>query len=259
METWLTSDQLLTGAAVSRAADRQRNYVVFGGGSGIGLAVATLAVASGAAVTLSDANPDTARLPLLASSTCTFALCDVTSPAQVRRVLGEAGRNGEKLDGVVTTVGGATIRSDLALDLDYWSKEISTNLTSAYIVATAAIEAGVSSIVTTASSFAVAPGPDRVGYSAAKAGVIGLTRSLARATALRGLRVNCVAPGLTNTPRVRRMSGSADEFMKLAQTKPQGRIATTEDVAHAILFLLSDAAQSITGQVVHVNNGSLMP
>jgi NAD(P)-dependent dehydrogenase (short-subunit alcohol dehydrogenase family) len=256
METRLTSKDQRTRPD---GAHDQRNYVVFGGGSGIGLAVATLALEFGAAVTISDANPETARLPLLTSPSCTFALCDVTSPSQVRRVLREGGRNGDALDGVVTTVGGATIRSDLALDLEYWSRELSINLTSAYVVASAAIEAGVSSIVTTSSSFALSPGPDRIGYSAAKAGVIGLTKSLARATAMHGIRVNCVAPGLTDTPRVRRMSNSADEFSKLVQAKPQGRIATTADVAHAILFLMSDAAKSITGQVIHVNNGSFMP
>lgn len=237
--------------------------VIFGGGAGIGLAAATLASEAGAAVTIADANPDGMRLPLVVSGTCAFSICDVTDAAQVGQVLADATRRHGSLDGVVTTVGGARIRKELTLDIDYWTKEISFNLTWAYIVAAASIEAmknsGRGSIVTTSSSYALSPGPDRVAYSAAKAGVIGLTKSLAAATAPLGLRVNCVAPGLTDTPRVRGMSADAKDFAKLGAAKPQGRIATTEEIAHAILFLISDAARSITGQVIHVNNGSYMP
>jgi 3-oxoacyl-[acyl-carrier protein] reductase len=240
-----------------------RSIVVFGGGSGIGLAAATLAQAAGAQVTIADLNQDASHLPLVTSGQCRFAACDVTDSLAVRRVLAEVVTLNGRLDGAATTVGGARIRTDLAVDMDYWDREIRFNLSSAYIVAMSAIEimkpAGAGSIVTTSSSFGVSPGADRVAYSAAKAGVIGLTRSLAAATARLGLRVNCVAPGLTDTPRARRMTGSAEAFAKVAASKPQGRIATTEEAASAILFLLSDAASAMTGQVIHVNNGSVMP
>jgi 3-oxoacyl-[acyl-carrier protein] reductase len=241
----------------------QRALVIFGAGSGIGLAAAELASVAGAQVTIADIDPATADLTVVRSGQCTFAKCDVTSVAQVKDVLLQAARRHNGLDGVVTTVGGAQVRTDLAPDIDYWTREIAFNMTSAYIVASAAImvmrEAGHGSVVTTSSSYGQVPGPDRIAYSSAKAGVLALTRSLAAATARTGIRVNCVAPGATDTPRFRRMSGGVGEIDNLAKAKPQGRIATTEEVAHAILFLLSDAASSITGQVIHVNNGSHMP
>jgi NAD(P)-dependent dehydrogenase (short-subunit alcohol dehydrogenase family) len=240
-----------------------KKIVIFGGGSGIGYAAAELAHAGGAVVTIADANSDAASVPLVANGSCQITVCDVTDPAAVMRVLRDAATSDGRLDGVVSTVGGARVRPDLGIDMDYWSQEMRINLTSAYIVAASAIEimrpAGVGSIVMTSSSFALSPGPDRVAYSAAKAGVIGLMKSLAAATARLGLRINCVAPGLTDTPRVREMSGSPETFAEWAAAKPQGRIATPNEVAFAILFLLSDAARSMTGQVVHVNNGSLMP
>jgi NAD(P)-dependent dehydrogenase (short-subunit alcohol dehydrogenase family) len=245
------------------AAVSGRKLVIFGAGAGIGLAAAAQASAAGDTVIIADADPAAAHLPIVADGSCSFVPCDVTDTGQVRQVLADAAQRLGGLDGVATTVGGAQVRSDLTLDIDYWTRQIGFNLTSAYIVATTAIEImrdfGRGSIVTTASSYAVQPGPDRVAYSAAKAGVIALTKSLAAATARQGLRINCVAPGLTDTPRVRRMSASAHDFEKLGEAKPQGRIATTDEVASAILFLLSEAAGSITGQVIHVNNGSLMP
>lgn len=240
-----------------------RRIVIFGGGSGIGYAAAGMARASGAMVMIADANPAVAQLPLVTSGQCQFAVCDAADPAAVRRVLADVVTQHGSVDGVVTTVGGAQLRTDLGVDMDYWTRQISFNLGSAYIVAASAIEvmrvSGAGSIVTMSSSFALMPGVDRIAYSAAKAGVIGLTRSLAAATARLGLRINCVAPGLTDTPRVREMAGADDTFAAWAAAKPQGRVATADDVASAILFLLSDASRSMTGQVIHVNNGSLMP
>jgi len=236
--------------------------VIFGGGSGIGLAAARLASQMGDRVTIADSDATAAQLAIVTDGHCGFAVCDVTDPTQVKRALAEASAH-SRLDAVVTTVGGAQVRRELALDLDYWACDLMFNLTSAYVVATAAIEVmsphGAGCIVTTSSSFAVQPGPDRIAYSAAKAGVIGLTRSLAAATARLGIRVNCVAPGLTDTPRVRSLSGTPDAFKALELAKPLGRAATAEDVAQAILFLASDAAASMTGQVIHVNSGSYMP
>jgi 3-oxoacyl-[acyl-carrier protein] reductase len=236
---------------------------IFGGGSGIGLAVAALASTAGAKVTIADISEEVTSLPIVNSGACRFIKCSVIDPAAVAFTLREVIRQDDGIDAVITTVGGATIRHELGTDIDYWTRDLAANLTSAYIVATAAIAemraGGRGNIVMTASTFAFSPGADRVAYAAAKAGVIGLTRSLAVATAKLGLRINCVAPGLTDTPRVRAMSRSADDFERAAAAKPQGHIASTDDVANSILFLASDAARSITGQVLHVNNGSYMP
>lgn len=239
------------------------SIVIFGGGSGIGLATAALARARGCSVVVADANPAAAGVLASHAPGSAFVQCDATDEAEVTGVLRDAADRQGGLGAVVTTVGGAFVHKTLALDLAYWEREIRFNLTSAYLVAFAAVEimrkAGAGSIITTSSSFANVPAPDRIGYSAAKAGVIGLTKSLAMAVAREGVRVNCVAPGATDTERVRRMTGSAEDLARINAAAPQGRIAQPVDVAEAILFLASDAATSITGQVIYVTNGSYMP
>lgn len=237
--------------------------VIFGGASGIGLAAARLASAQCAPVRIADTDESAQQLDIVRNGSCSFTRCDATDPQQVQAVLDQAMRAAGRLEGVVTTVGGAHIQDALEVDLAAWRRETAFNLDSAYLVATSAARMmaaqGSGSIVTTSSSFAYVPKADRAGYAASKAGVIALTKSLALACARRGVRVNCVSPGATDTPRVRAMTGTNAEWQEICEQSVQGRIQTPEEVASAIIFLLSPGARSITGQVIWVNNGSYMP
>jgi 3-oxoacyl-[acyl-carrier protein] reductase len=237
--------------------------VMFGAASGIGLAAARLASAQGAHVLIADADARAAGLDLVRSGACSFQQCDATDPGQVQAALDQCVRNTGRLDGVVTTVGGAHLGDPLTVDLDAWRRETAFNLDSAYLVATSAakmmVRMGGGSIVTTSSTFACVPQADRIGYAASKAGVIALSKSLALACARDHVRVNCVAPGATDTPRVRAMVGTGDDWRRSCEQSVQGRIQTPEEVAGAILFLLSPLARSVTGQVIWVNNGCYMP
>lgn len=237
--------------------------MVFGGGSGIGLATATIGADAYSAVVIADPDPCCGQLDLVRSGRVSWVSGDARKPDEVLGLLSTLIQEYGILPAVVTTVGGAHVQNPLELDLDAWRAEVEFNLNSAYVVATAAAgimaKHGGGAIVTTSSSYATVAKADRIGYSAAKAGVIALTKSLALATARKGIRVNCVAPGATDTPRVRSMTGTAKEFEKVLEASAQGRIATPEDVAQAILYLASPAASSITGQVIWVNNGTYMP
>jgi NAD(P)-dependent dehydrogenase (short-subunit alcohol dehydrogenase family) len=189
--------------------------------------------------------------------------CDAADTAQVHRVLSAVQNESGMIGMVVTTVGGAQLGDPLELDLDAWRRQTSFNLDTAYVVATSAarlmVAQGKGAIVTTASTYANLPRPDRIAYTAAKAGVIAFTRSLAAAVAARGVRVNCVAPGSTDTPRLRTMTGDEAAWEEKLNSTPQGRIASTDDVARAILYLGSPDAASVVGQVLWVNNGAYMP
>jgi NAD(P)-dependent dehydrogenase (short-subunit alcohol dehydrogenase family) len=238
-----------------------RTLLVVGGGSGIGLAAARLAARDGAQVTIADIDPSAAALAENLGGA--FVQCDATDARSAEAaVRATAERNG-RLDWLFTTVGGAHLASLDELDADAWSREIEFNLGSAYNVCRAVLpilqEQGSGAVVTTSSGYAAMPGVDRAGYTAAKAGVIAFTRSFAAALAPYRARANCIAPGPTDTPRFREMNGGDEGVEKVRKSMPLGEIPTPEDCANVALFLLSDAARQVTGQVIHVNGGLLMP
>ena len=240
-----------------------RSIVVVGGGSGIGRATATLAVQLGARVTVLDIDPATTQLVASLGGAAQFIECDACNPEQMGAAMQQVADRYSQLDGFVTTVGGAHLAPLQALDLAAWEKEIRFNLSSAYVGCRAALpylqrNAGAS-MVTISSGYAIMAGPDRMGYSAAKAGVIAFTRSLAAAGAPDGVRANCIAPGPVDTPRFRAMNGGDAGVELLRKRMPLGAIPQPSDCAKLTAFLLSDAASQITGQVIHINGGLLMP
>lgn len=238
--------------------------ILFGGASGIGLATACLAAKRGYDVLISDLATDGPKLEPVQSGQVRFAKCDATDAEEVAALLRQhIGGSGGAACNVVTTVGGATFHDPLEVDLAAWRREQTFNLDSAYLVATTAAKlmkegGNTGSIVMTSSTIAATPRPERIGYAAAKAGVIALTKGLALAVAGDGIRVNCVAPHTTDTPRLRALIGE-EGLEERVRTSVQRRIAVPQDMAETILFLASDAARSTTGQVFWVNNGNYMP
>ena len=237
-----------------------RKILIIGGGMGIGLAAAELLDRMGAAIFVADKDPASAeRIPAASG----FAACDATRPEDVEAMLAAAESHMDGIDGLFITVGGAALGPLDEMDLAHWHREIAFNLDSVYIACRAALpylaRAERSAIVTTSSGYAIMPGVDRVAYTAAKAGVIAFSRSLSMVAAPQGTRVNCIAPGPTDTPRFRAMNGGDEGVEKVRQSMPLGSIPTPADCAKLALFLLSDAASQITGQVVHVNGGLLTP
>ena len=225
--------------------------VVTGGMSGIGKACSDAFAGAGATVVVLDII-DGADV-----------ICDVTNADEVtgacRSVLAKHGR----VDVLMNVVGGATLSDVIETDLDQWEAQLRLNLTSAYLMCRALLPAMIEhqagSIVSTSSGWGFRPAPGRAAYAAAKAGLLAFTRSLAAEVAPHHVRVNVVAAGPTDTPRMRALT-SGDELAEQAQAAvPLGRLARPEDIASAALFLASDAAGHITGQVLHVNGGLFMP
>jgi NAD(P)-dependent dehydrogenase (short-subunit alcohol dehydrogenase family) len=239
-----------------------RSLLVVGGGSGIGFAAARIAAEAGARVLVADIDQDAAEAVAAIAGETGFVRCDARDRTDaVAAVAATATRYG-RLDALLTTVGGAHLGGLEELTSGDWGAELSFNLTSAFEICRAAIpvlrDQRGGAIVTTSSGYALLPGPDRPAYAAAKAGVIAFTRSLAAALAPHGARANCLAPGPTDTPRFRAMNGGDAGIERVRASMPMGEIPTPEDCANVALFLLSDAAKAVTGQVVHVNGGLLM-
>jgi 3-oxoacyl-[acyl-carrier protein] reductase len=240
-----------------------RALLVVGGGSGIGAAAARIAASLGANVVVADVDEGVEETVAGLGERVTFVRCDARDTVSAEHAVAAVVERHRRLDGLVTTVGGAHLAHLDEVGPEDWDAEIAFNLTSTYAVCRAALpvlrEQRGGAVVTTSSGYALLPGVDRPGYVAAKAGVIAFTRAFAATVAPYGARANCVAPGPTDTPRFREMNGGDEGVERVRATMPLGEIPKPEDVANVALFLLSDAARQVTGQVIHVNGGLLMP
>lgn len=240
-----------------------RVVAVTGGGSGIGAACARLAAQCGAAVMVGDVSSDAASSvakEIQAAGGRALAIAfDVRNSAAVTeafdRAVGELG----PIDGLVAAAGVGGAASSESMSLETWQKVIDTNLTGLFLCVQAAghsmLSHGRGSIVAIGSGAGLSGLPERTHYSASKHGVNGIVRSLAAEWGPRGVRVNCVAPGPVDTPLLRK-NYSAEQIDRIYVRKiPLRRLSTAEDQARAAMFLLSDAADYITGVVLPVSGG----
>jgi len=238
-----------------------KTALVTGGGRGIGRAICEIFAAEGAHVVAADVDVDAAREVVDGLPTTGSALqMDVASSQSVQegiqRVLHEFGF----LDILVNNAG--ITRDGLLMRMreEDWDLVLSVNLKGAFNCCKAAVrpmmKARWGRIVTISSVVGLNGNPGQANYSASKAGVLGLTKTLARELASRNITVNAVAPGFIATEMTDKLSAEARQAM-LSQV-PLGRPGTPEDVARTVLFLVSDEAAYITGQVIQVNGGMAM-
>ncbi len=148
----------------------------------------------------------------------------------------------------------------LRMTSDQWDAVINTNLNSIYRMSKTFLKPMVKSrwgrIINITSVVGVSGNPGQANYCAAKAGVIGFTKSLAQEIAVRGITVNCVAPGFIDTDMTRKLTD--DQKSAINGQIPMKRVGTTEEVASVVTFLASEEAAYITGQTLHVNGGMYM-
>lgn len=241
--------------------------LVTGGAVGIGLACVERLAAEGARVALVDCDAETgthaaARLRG-GGQEVVFTSADVTAEDDVARAFDEVIDRWERLDVLVNGAGGFT-RAPRLQDLDRreWDALIALNLSSAYLCCRRAAgpmtAAGYGRIVNVASMASRTAVPHvSHAYTAAKTGLVGLTRSLALEFAPFGITVNAVAPGVVLSPRVSRLH--ADRLDEIVAATPMGRVGTAEEMADAVWYLSSSAARYITGITLDVNGGRYVP
>ena len=184
---------------------------------------------------------------------------DVTDPAFVKEAIDAA----EAAGGLSILVNNAAItRDQLAMRMKDgdWQIVLDTNLLSAFRLSRASLRGMMrrkhGRIINITSIVGVTGNPGQVNYAAAKAGLIGMSKSLAREVASRGITVNCIAPGFIETA----MTDALDDGQRdaLLGQIPAGRLGTGADIAAAAVFLASDEAAYVTGQTLHVNGGMAM-
>lgn len=239
--------------------------LVTGAAGGIGRATVQLLAAEGIAVVMLDAREaalDQAVEDIeRGGAEVIGALCDVRNEASVADAVAASARWQGQIDIVVNAAGIARVGTADDVPPDRWDEMLNVNLRGAYLVCRAAHQhlaaKGHGAVVNVASvsgrTKSILTDPS---YVASKAGVIGLTRSLAGQWAAQGIRVNCVAPGLTETRMV--SIYTPEQVRELEALIPLRRFATADEVAHAIVFLASERASYITGAVLDVNGGLFM-
>ncbi len=228
-----------------------RMVLVTGGGRGIGLACARALAAQGHRVAVTFSSTPVDEPGILAVT------CDVTDPSQVESALSEVE---EQVGAVEVLVANAGITRDgllVRMSEDDFAAVIDTNLTATWRLAKRVVpkmmKARWGRIVVVSSVGAYIGAPGQANYAASKAGLIGLTRSIAREYGPRGITANVVAPGPIATDMLATMP--EDRRAALGAQVPVGRIGTPDEVAAAVSFLASEAAAYITGAVLPVDGG----
>jgi glucose 1-dehydrogenase len=251
--------------------------IVTGASSGIGASVAEAIATAGAAVVVnyhSGAEPaeELADRIVAKGGRAIAVKADVSREEEVVRLFGEAAAAFGRIDVLVSNSG---VQQDAAIadmTLDDWNKVIGINLTGQFLCAREAVKrfraqpvAGrparsAGTIVTMSSVHEIIPWAGHINYASAKGGVRMLTRSLAQEVAADGIRVNAVAPGAIRTPINKEAWDDEAALARLLRLIPYGRIGEPEDVARAVVWLASDAADYVTGTTLFVDGGmSLFP
>ena len=176
-------------------------------------------------------------------------------------VRNELKKRNKGLDGLVNNAGITKDTLLMAMKEDQWDAVINTNLTSIYRMSKAVIRGMMKKrggrIINISSVVGATGNPGQTNYAAAKAGLVGFSKSLAREIGSRGITVNTVAPGFIDTDMTRELAEEQREA--LASQIPLGRLGAAEEVAAAVVFLASPSAAYITGETIHVNGGMYMP
>ncbi len=240
--------------------------LVTGSSRGIGAAIARAAADAGADVAIgyrerSEAAAEVVERIRDSGRQAVAFQADVSDPSESKRMIAEVEDSFGRIDGLVNNAGVMPSSPLLEMDDGEWDSVLRTNLFGPFYCSRAAlpgmVRRGSGSIVMISSRLGQIGWPELAHYSAAKAGLLGLTKSMAREFGPQGIRVNAVAPGFTVTDMTRALVDTESGRRRLAEL-PSRRFPEPEDVAAAVMFLLSDAAATFHGQALNPNGGGFM-
>ncbi len=237
---------------------------ITGGAQGIGRCCALTLAQAGADVVVGDYNPD--KLPEVVSQIEALGRkglgrrLNVTDPEQVKNTFAEIMAKMGHLDIMVNNAGITRDGLLMRMKKEEWDAVLQTNLTGVFLCSQEAVKIMIKQksgrIINIASVVGQMGNPGQANYVASKAGVIGFTKCIAQEVASRGITVNAVAPGFIDTAMTQALSEQART--RLLERVPLGRMGTDQDVANGVIFLASEEASYITGQVLNVNGGLYM-
>ncbi len=240
-----------------------KTALVTGATGGIGGAIARALYTAGATVAVSGRQAD--KLEALAAELGERAHvipCDLADRSAVAKLIDEAIAKLSRLDILVNNAGLTRDNLFMVMKDEQWDDVIAVNLTSTFMLCRAAARAMLRArpnfgrIINISSISGVFGNPGQGNYAASKAGMIGMTKSLAREVAARGITANCIAPGFITTPMTQALNAKQTE--EIAKMIPAQRFGTPEEVAAGVVYLASEEAGYITGQTLHINGGMAM-
>ena len=236
-----------------------RVALVTGGSSGIGRATALLLAQQGAQVFVGDRESLPENEALYAEWNIQQLACDIRVEQQVEEFVQQAAQQG-RIDILVNNAGITRDNLMMRMKEDEWNAVLDTNLTAVFRICKLVIRGMMKRrhgrIINISSVVGTTGNPGQVNYCAAKAGLVGFSKSLAKEVAARGITVNCVAPGFIDTDMTKSLTD--DQKQAIYANIPAERLGQPEEVASAVVFLASKGAAYITGETIHVNGGMAM-
>jgi 3-oxoacyl-[acyl-carrier protein] reductase len=238
-----------------------KGALVTGATGGIGGGIARAFVKQGATVVLSGTKADKLEaLKAELGERAHILACDLADRKAVAELAAKAEAVTGHLDIVVNNAGMTKDNLFMLLKDDDWDKVLAVNLTSAFTLCRAAVRAMMKRrwgrIINITSVSGIIGNPGQANYAASKAGMIGMTKSMAREVAPRGITANCIAPGFIKTAMTDALNEKQTE--QIALHIPAGAFGAPEDIAAAAVFLASEESRYMTGQTLHVNGGLAM-
>lgn len=238
-----------------------KGALVTGATGGIGGAIARVLHGQGAKVVLSGTREE--KLQALAGElgeNAFIAPCNLADREAVSGLFAKAEELAGQIDIVVNNAGITRDNLFLRMKDDEWDDVININLSASFAICRGALKGMMrrrhGRIINMSSISGVVGNPGQGNYSASKAGLIGMSKAMAREVAPRGITVNCIAPGFIETPMTDELNDRQKEA--ITQMIPAGTLGQPDDIAHAVLFLASDEAAYITGQTLNINGGMAM-
>lgn len=238
-----------------------KKALITGASGGIGGAIAKALHAAGASVAISGTRMEALEaLNAELGGSAKILTCNLSDAAAVDALPGQAEAALGGLDILVCNAGVTKDTLAMRMKDEDWQSVIDINLTATFRLNRAVLKPFMKQrsgrIINIASVVAVMGNPGQANYCASKAGMIGMSKSLAQEVASRGITVNCVAPGFIKTPMTEKLN--EEQQKRITDNIPAARFGLPEDIAGGVVFLAGDAASYITGQTLHINGGLLM-
>jgi 3-oxoacyl-[acyl-carrier protein] reductase len=236
--------------------------LVTGGGRGIGRAIALRLAEAGASVVVNDVEPVEAVVGEIKAMgrQALAVLADVSSAKEVDKLVEETVSAYGRVDILVNNAGIARDQLLLRMTEEEWDRVLAVDLKSVFLCTRAVLKHMVKErrgrVISIASIVGMVGNAGQANYAAAKAGIIGFTRTVAKEVASRGITVNAIAPGFIDTEMTQKLKEEWKEELK--KRIPLGRLGSPADVAEAVAFLASEEAGYITGQVLVIDGGMAM-